>query len=287
MMIRAAIAALGLFAFMGGCASAPAPMAPPPPVSPPMPPPPEPPRPTSPSTESGRFNQGPGVALPNGYQVVSNVLSPAQSYLPRGDRMPTGVVLLDPSARAQNEALCRGLLGRGTATVPTQAEARANDPTGDLLVTHWLLRGPVEDAKDCRQLLEGYDFERARRIKAAYAISNSNGPILLALDPSGEVVFLDLKRSSPEEVYDTVRDWIAVALRSPLDTGAQGAPQLPGGIATSMNRLFAQIATGFSSLVGDQQPTVLAFNDPLVGTERQFRLYQTSRFLVGATFRLS
>ncbi len=264
----------------------------------PPPPPPPPPSPTRPDQEPASQVGGssetaapgsasqPGVALPADYEIVSNVLLPTQSYLPGADNMPTGVVLLDARASDRNEALCLALLGDRTATVRTETEARADDPEGDYLVTHWLTRSAVADEGNCGQLLAGYDFERAARIKQTYALNNSRGPVFLALDPTGAIMFLDLEDASSNQVFQATADWMSLALKAPQTGPDAGKPPQARGIAASANRLFASIAGGFASLVGSEEPTLVRFNDPVTGTAREFRIYRAGVYLIGATFVL-
>lgn len=320
--IRTAISILALGAVLAACSApeetayepqsdAPVLNSEAPPPSPPPPPPPPPtdrePSPTSPwsNDEPGRApgslglgsgssdttipgfppQQG-GVALPADYEIVSNVLSPTQSYLPGADNMPTGVVLLDARASDRNEALCLALLGERTATVRTETAARTDDPDGDYLVTHWLTRSAVADEGDCNELLAKYDFERATRIKQTYALSNSRGPVFLALDPTGAIMFLDLEDATSNQVFQATADWMSLALKAPQTGPNAGKPPEARGIAASANRLFASIAGGFASLVGSEEPTLVRFNDPVTGTAREFRIYRAGIYLIGATFVL-
>jgi hypothetical protein len=227
----------------------------------------------------------PPVALPAGYEIVSHVLTPTESYLPRRDGMPTGIVLLDVRERAKNQSLCKALLGARTATVKTEAQARRDNPTGDFLVTNWPVTGPVAHEDDCVELLAKYDFDRAARVKGAYALNQSRGPFFLALDPTGEIVFLDLKDASAEEVFKATSDWMKLALASPQN---QPAAEQRLGLVAGTNRLFARLAGGFGSLVGANPPppTLIRFNDPVQGTARQFNIYKAGAYLIGATFRL-
>ena len=227
-----------------------------------------------------------GVALPDDFEIVSNVLMPTESYLPRGDGMPTGVVLLDKREGDRNARLCDALLGRRTATVRTEAVARAENPEGDFLVTHWLSRGRVFDEQDCSELLAKYDFERARTIKATYALRDTRGPVFLALDSTGEIVFLDLNDATPDQVYKATSDWMALALAAPQEGPNAGKPPKAEGIAANANALFAKLAGGFASLVGSADPAVVRFNDPVSGTAREFRIYRAGVYLIGATFVL-
>jgi hypothetical protein len=162
------------------------------------------------------------------------VLTPTESYLPKRDGMPTGV---------------------------------------------------VADQGDCVELLAKYDFERATRVKNAYALTGSRGPVFLALDPTGEIVFLDLKDASADTVFKATSDWMKLALASPQNRPA-AEPRV--GLVAGTNRLFAELAVGLSSLVGGNSggPTVVKFNDPVKGTSRQFNIYKAGVYLIGATFTL-
>lgn len=227
----------------------------------------------------------PSIALPAGYEIVSHVLTPTESYLPKLDGMPTGIVLLDSREKAKNQSLCRALLGARTATVRTEAAARRDNPAGDFLITHWPVTGAVANQGDCGELLEKYDFARAKRVKNAYALDGSRGPLFLALDPTGQIVFLDLNDASADAVFKATSDWMTLALASPQDRPV--AEQHPGLVAGT-NRLFADLATGLASLVGagGPPPTVVRFNDPVAGTSRQFNIYRAGIYLIGATFAL-
>jgi hypothetical protein len=227
----------------------------------------------------------PPVALPAGYEIVSHVLTPTESYLPKRDGMPTGVVLLDSREKTKNQSLCKALLGANTATVKTEAAARRDNSNGDFLVTHWPVTGVVADQGDCVELLAKYDFERATRVKNAYALTGSRGPVFLALDPTGEIVFLDLKDASADTVFKATSDWMKLALASPQNRPA-AEPRV--GLVAGTNRLFAELAVGLSSLVGGNSggPTVVKFNDPVKGTSRQFNIYKAGVYLIGATFTL-
>ncbi|MEP7210118.1 MAG: hypothetical protein ABI740_04715 [Alphaproteobacteria bacterium] len=227
----------------------------------------------------------PAVALPAGYEIVSHVLTPTESYLPKRDGMPTGVVLLDVREKAKNQNLCKALLGTQTATVRTDAAARRANPNGDFLVTNWPVSGVVANQGDCVELLAKYDFDRAARIKNAYAIGGSRGPVFLALDPTGEIVFLDLKDASADAVFKATSDWMKLALASPQNLPAA---QARVGLVAGTNRLFAELASGFASLVGADAGTqaVVKFNDPVLGTSRQFKIYKAGGYLIGATFSL-
>ncbi|MBI1339868.1 hypothetical protein GC169_06620 [bacterium] len=213
------------------------------------------------------------------------MLAPTESYLPRADGMPTGVVLLDARESAKNRRLCDALLGRRTATVRTEAQARRDDPTGDYLVTHWPVRANAVDEGNCGELTTLYDFDRASRVKAAYGLGGTRGPVFLALDPSGEIVFLDLKDATPDQVFAATADWMSLALKA--NSGGPAAPP-PAGLTASANRLFATLAGGFASLVGGQpaDATTLAFNDPVAGTSRRFNVYRTGFYSIGSTFDL-
>ncbi len=255
---------------------------------PPVPPPaPAPSRPTIAGevvTTRSADATGAGVALPKDYEIVSNVLLPGESYLPKSDGMPTGVVLLDRTQRAKNESLCKALLGARTRTVRTEEAARRENPNGDFLVTHWLSRGGVIDEGDCAELLAKYDFTRSEGVRQTYGLKASKGPIFLALDPSGEMMFLDLEDASADEVFAATSDWMALALKAPQSGPNAGKP--PPGLIASANRLFARVAAGFSSLAGAATPTTVVFNDPIRGATRTFNIYRAGRYLIGATFRL-
>jgi hypothetical protein len=228
-----------------------------------------------------------GVALPVGYEIVSNVLLPAETYLPKGDRMPTGVVLLDARERARNDSVCAALLGARTATVRTEAEARRDDPSGDYLVTHWLVRSAVANEADCAALTDAYDFDRAKRIKATYSLDARRGPIFLALDATGEMVFLDLSDATREDVFKATSDWMQLALTAPQAGPQAGRPPRPAGLVAGANQLFARIASGFGSLArADSAPISIPFNDPSTGVARSFTIYRSGVYLIGATFLL-
>ena len=134
-------------------------------------------------------------------------------------------------------------------------------------------------------MLAKYDFERASRVKNAYALSGSRGPVFLALDPTGEIVFLDLKDASADAVFKATSDWMKLALASPQN---RPAAQARLGLVAGTSRLFGELASGFASLVGSDAgaPTVVKFNDPVKGTSRQFNIYKAGVFLIGATFAL-
>jgi hypothetical protein len=227
----------------------------------------------------------PSVALPTGYEIVSRVLTPTESYLPKRDGMPTGIVLLDVREKAKNQNLCKALLGAKTATVKTEAQARRDNPHGDFLVTNWPVIAPAANEGDCVELLAKYDFDRATRIKGAYALGGSRGPFFLALDPTGEIVFLDLKDASAEDVFKATSEWMKLALASPQN---RPAAEQRLGLVAGTNRLFAKLAGGFGSLIGANPaaPTLIRFNDPVKGTARQFNIYKAGVYLIGATFAL-
>jgi hypothetical protein len=241
--------------------------------------------PPSPSAGPTIASHSPSVALPVGYQIVSHVLTPTESYLPKRDGMPTGLVLLDTREKSKNQSLCKALLGAHTATVKTDAAARRDNPNGDFLVTHWPVTGVLVHQDDCAELLAKYDFDRAERVKNAYALGGSRGPVFLALDPTGEIVFLDLKDASADAVFKATSDWMKLALASP-----QNRPQAEArvGLVAGTSRLFGELASGFASLVGSEAhaPTVVKFNDPVKGTSRQFNIYKAGVYLIGATFTL-
>ena len=227
----------------------------------------------------------PAVALPDDYEIVSNVLLPTESYLPKSDGMPTGLVLLDSREKSKNDSLCKALLGARTATVRTEAAARRDNPRGDYLVTHWPVRAVVANEGDCVQLSASYDFDRAKRVKQAYALQDRRGPLFLALDPTGEIVFLDLEDASAQDVFKATSDWMALALAAPQTGPNAGKP--PQSLMAGANKLFAKLAGGFSSLVGGNSSiTVVRFNDPVAGTSRQFNIYKSGVYLIGATFVL-
>lgn len=227
----------------------------------------------------------PAVALPAGYQIVSHVLTPTESYLPKRDGMPTGLVLLDNREKTKNESLRKALLGAHTATVKTEAAARRDNPNGDFLVTHWPVTGVLANQSDCAELLAKYDFDRAGRVKNAYALGGSRGPVFLALDPTGEIVFLDLKDASADAVFKATSDWMKLALASPQNRPAAEARV---GLVTGTSRLFGELASGLASLVGSEAhaPMVVKFNDPVKGASRQFNIYKAGIYLIGATFML-
>ncbi len=227
-----------------------------------------------------------GIALPGEYEIVSRVLPPTRSYLPGADNMPTGVVLLETGGGARNRALCNALLGERTATVRSEAEARAEDPTANLLVTNWLTRVLVADLGDCAELLDNYDFERAERIKQTYGLKDRVGPVFLAFDPTGAIMFLDLEDASAQEVYEATSNWMSLALKAPQTGPDAGKPPQARGIVAGTSRVFASIAGGLASLVSSPEPTVLPFNDPVSGTSRQFQLYRAGAYLIGSTFLL-
>ena len=213
------------------------------------------------------------------------MLTPTESYLPKRDGMPTGLVLLDIRERTKNESLCKALLGAHTATVKTEAAARRDNPSGDFLVTHWPVTGVLANQRDCAELLAKYDFDRAGRVKSAYALGGSRGPVFLALDPTGEIVFLDLKDASADAVFKATSDWMKLALASPQNRPAADARV---GLAAGTSRLFGELASGLASLVGGEAhaPLVVKFNDPVKGTSRQFNIYKAGIYLIGATFTL-
>jgi hypothetical protein len=228
-----------------------------------------------------------GIALPDGYEIVSSVLLPTESYLPKADGMPTGVVLLDPRETARNEGLCGALLAERTATVRTETAARRDDPSGDYLVTHWLAKAQVGNEGDCRALIAAYDFERAGRIKATYGLGARRGPVVLALDATGEMVFLDLGGATREEVFAATSDWMRLALTAPQTGPEAGRPPRPPGLSAGVNRMFAKIASGFGTLArADTAPTQLRFSDPRTGAERAFTVYRSGVYSIGATFLL-
>jgi len=277
MRIRIVLLGLATAVALAACASAPA--------APPPSPPPSPPR-----EENGGPTRGPGdvgglgIALPDQYQIVSNVLRTGESYLPAGaNALPTGVVLLDRTESARNRALCTGLMGRGTARVLTEDEARRRNPVGDYVVTHWLVRTGVADIGDCSELLAKYDFVRSESVRRIYGLDGRKGPLMLAIDPSGEIVFLDLGGATLAEVTDSADKWMKLALKAPQAGSA--SPPRPLGLAAGARQVFASIASGFGTFArgGEAQPQI-AFNDPRTGMQRQFRIFRAGSITVGATF---
>jgi hypothetical protein len=225
-----------------------------------------------------------GVALPDQYQIVSNVLLTPASYMPAGaDALPTGVVLLDRREAARNRALCNGLMGRGTARVLSEDEAQRRNPGGEFVVTHWLVGRGVRDIGDCAELLAKYDFDRSESVRRIYGLDRMRGPLMLAIDPLGDIVFLDLGAATLAEVTDAADKWMKLALQAPQ--AGSGPPPRPLGLAAGARQIFARIAGGFGTFArgGEAQPQV-AFNDPRTGTLRQFRIFRSGSITVGATF---
>lgn len=229
---------------------------------------------------------GASVALPDGYEIVSNVLLPAESYLPESKtkKIAAGVVLLDRSQRVKNEKVCEAMLGGDTRTMRTHEEALRANPSGDYLVTHWLARAKVNDEKDCDELLAKYDFARSESIRAAYGLKASKGPLFIAFDPDKEIVFLDLADASPDEVFKATGDWMELALTTKQTGPNAGKPQK--GVLVAANKMFEQMAMGFASLVGQGTPTALSFYDQTRATTRQFNVYKAGVYLIGMTFPL-
>jgi hypothetical protein len=267
----------------------------PPPPSPPPSPPPPPPAPPSPAPGSESGNGGTrgigttgatrGIALPDQYRIVSNVLQRSGSYLPRRDGMPTGAVLLDRRESARNRALCTGLMGRGTATVLPEAEARRRDPDGEFVVTHWLVRSAVADIGDCSELLAKYDFDRSEQVRAIYGLGDARGPVLMAFDPTGEMIFVDLGAASATEVTDAADKWMKLALSAPQSGPNAGKPPRPRGLVAGARQVFASIAGGLGALAKDGQAEAqIAFSDPVQGRQRSFRVVRAGSLRIGATF---
>lgn len=279
-------------------------VAPRPPPPPPPPPPPAPPSPTagasaaaakpapaereSSNSASGGSSRGAssgtgGIALPERYEIVSKILLPTENYRPKADGMPTGVVLLSRGERAKNMSLCKALIGRNTATVRSEAEAKKANPKGDFLVTQWLSRDRLNDDRSCDEAMAKYDYDRSDSLRRVYALDNLKGPVFLALDASGEILYLDLSDATADQVYKATADWINLAI-----TTRPGQPMpKPVGILASANSVFARIAQGMSSIVTDTTKVAQRqFNDPIAGRVRVFNIYQAGLYTIGSTFKL-
>lgn len=229
----------------------------------------------------GRFR------LPSeGYEIVSSLLKPGVSYEPKDDGMPTGVVLLNSSNRNKNRQVCNALFSEQHATVATEAEARAEDPDGDFLVTYWLTLNHLPQGSSCAAYLDDYHYDRAAYIRRVYGIGEDAGPVFLAIDASGETLFLDLTDASELEVFRATSDWMELAL-TVAETGERPDRNRNSGIVQGINRLFGSIVNGYASLVNSRAERPIEFYDPVSGRTRTFNVYlASSGYRIGSTFEL-
>ncbi len=243
---------------------------------------------TDTSSVRGRF------PLPDDYEIVSSLLIRDSGYrpemdidyLPKTDGMPTGVVILNDNNRNKNQEVCEALFGK-YSTVPTENEAEAENPARDFLVTYWLSVAPVPEGASCKRYLDEYDYARADNIRETYGIGNLRGPVFLAVDRSGESLFLDLSDASRAEVFTATSNWMELALTAAGSSPNPARRNAPRGIAESLNRLFVKLASGYASLVDSPVETLTPFVDPVTRQTKTFKVYLAdSGYRIGSTFEL-
>ena len=171
-------------------------------------------------------SRGFSLTRPQRAKVVSNVLTPTKSFINLTSGLATGLVLLTPDDDARNANVCDALLQKGVTRVMTEEEARAADPGGEHIVTHWPVSAAVDDEGDCGKLLGKYDFTRAARVMRDYGLGHLDGPIFLALDPSGEAAFLDLSEADPSYIRQATEEWIRMTL-TPVPYVCDGSRLMP------------------------------------------------------------
>ncbi len=219
--------------------------------------------------------------------IVSDRLAPGASYHPHAVGTPTGVVLLDEGDTEQNEAVCTAMFNTSTGSMPTLDQARKADPNGNFLITYWMLADDRPQDGSCFFLMEAYDYTRAAAIKAQYGLSQQDGPIILALDTSGQSMFFSLGDTAPQAVFSAVRNWKYFAINAAQGSlaGPPAAQPRPQGIAEGLSRAFA-LLLGQSGSQAQNTDASIPFSDPTTGTSSAFNLYRTGTFTIGSTLPL-
>ncbi|MEM8921671.1 MAG: hypothetical protein AAGB25_09880, partial [Pseudomonadota bacterium] len=191
-----------------------------------------------------------------------------------------GLVLLDVSEQQKNQALCNGF----TQDIRTRDAALEDSDASDLLVTHWMLRNQ-QPIGDCASMLANYDYGRARAIKTQYTLADTRGPIFLAYEADGDILFLDLSQATPASVRSVTSRWSSLAFElSPADLIAADEAERRG-MAAAFARMARHVAT-FVPLDRNRPPSALQFFDPVRGARRDLNIYQAGVYRIGSTFPL-
>lgn len=159
-------------------------------------------------------------------EVVTDFLYPGEAFRPAEGAPPVGVLLLSATQTAKNAFLCDGYLRE----LRTYEEAKAAEPDSEFLITYWPLAATPEGFDSCDKLMEGYDFQRASRIRTLYGLGDIEGPVVLAVDSAGQSVFLDLTDATPEASRAALNSWLALALEASEDDDMEAGAQPRAGI---------------------------------------------------------
>ena len=168
-----------------------------------------------------------GVGFEDAVQLeaVTDFLYPSQDFMPEDGAMPVGVVLLSPDMDFKNAALCDAYV----KDLRTYEEASEASPDADFLITYWPLKAEPESFSSCDALRANYDYERAADLKARYGLAEATGPVFLAVDSSGDAVFLDLSDATAEATREAVTRWLALALESSEDEPSDDTDEAASG----------------------------------------------------------
>ncbi len=188
---------------------------------PPPPPPPAAPAPLPPpmmelpdSTEDEQaFEEA--VSL----EIVTDFLMADQDFKPNKGDLPIGLVLFDRGEELKNAVICDAY----TKELRTYSDAVIDSSDQDFFVTYWLLKDQPAHFSSCDALRQSYDYDRAAAIKAEYGLSDTAGPVFLAVDSDGNSVFLDLSAASLEATRSAVDQWLVLALEASAETEVQEA----------------------------------------------------------------
>ncbi|MFC7292484.1 hypothetical protein [Hirschia litorea] len=152
-------------------------------------------------------------------EIVTDFLSSDRDFKPNKGELPIGLVLFDRGEELKNAVICDAY----TKELRTYSDAVIDSPDQDFFVTYWLLKDQPADFSSCDALRQSYDYDRAAAIKAEYGLSDTAGPVFLAVDSDGNSVFLDLSAASLEATRSAVDQWLVLALEASAEAEVQEA----------------------------------------------------------------
>ncbi|MAM40671.1 MAG: hypothetical protein CL949_19700 [Erythrobacter sp.] len=117
---------------------------------------------------------------------------------------PKAVILLDPKNPGKNKKMCNAFV-EGLPTVPSVE--RFSDAKA--LPIFWLLTHEISpaDVKNCKALLEAYDFDQAQVLMGVYGRAGSKGPILVAEDVDRQFFAIDFLKANEKDMRRVLATW--------------------------------------------------------------------------------
>lgn len=142
------------------------------------------------------------------YVSVREILPPTLRPAEAGAGMAHAFVVLDSRVSGRNREVCDAF-----TRLPSLADVTDVRPADQPIQTFWpVLRSDVSSG-DCKSLLRYYDFNTAGKIRRSYGIPNTKGPVLVAIDPSGNFFWIDMRKASDKKMLEVLQKWADIAVK--------------------------------------------------------------------------